>query len=641
LNSKTLVRGVVALLLCVGALARAEEPPPVLMDEQTVRQPRAEASRDPTAAATIVEASRFAGEAKDVAQLIATAPGVAVNDYGGLGQLSTVSIRGSMGNGVLVLLDGLKLDTGSGAATDLASIPRHWVSRVEVLRGAEGAWVGAGALGGAVEIATVPPSVGRWSAEAGAGSFSTFSAGADAALLLGPWTVMGAASVDATGGDFTYLFDPQPGVPGTPLVAQTRANNGALRGGALVKGSRPVGDWRLDALAQLSGGHRNLAGSPYALTPWAWQDDARALASARLAGPTAHPDVDAALSLVARADRLEGRFNQFGPPDPQRGLGLEAGGEVTLRHGAGRLRGLLSVGGEQLASDGLGGARRRLSLGAGVTEDASLLGGRLRLAPALRFDRVGTFDGWSAKLGGRWSLGETLALRGSVGRTFRAPGFAELYLVQGMVSPNPGLKPETTIGGDAALVADGSAGLASLGLFLQRYDDLIVYQRTSFNQVKPFNDLRALASGLEFELASAPWHAAWDMAAALSYTLLATENLEAPAGALGKQLAYRARHRLYARLSAAPGPVEFHAECHHVSLRYQDAANTAAQAIPPTLLFNAGVSLRLATRPALRIHLDVKNLADQRTLLDQVGNPLPGRMVMITLRAGSSTDGAP
>jgi outer membrane receptor protein involved in Fe transport len=611
------------------------------MDEQVVRSPRAEAQGDPTAAATIVQASRFAGEAKDVAQLIATAPGVAVNDYGGLGQLSTVSIRGSMGNGVLVLLDGLKLDTGSGTATDLASIPRHWVSRVEVLRGAEGAWVGAGALGGAVEIATVPPSAGRWSAEASAGSFSTFSAGADGALSLGPWTVMGAASLDATGGDFTYLFDPQPGVPGTPLVAQTRANNGALRGGALVKGSRPAGDWRLDALAQLSGGHRDLAGSPYALTPWAWQDDARALASAKLAGPTAHPDVDAALSLVARADRLEGRFNQFGPPDPQRGLGLEAGGEVTLRHGAGRLRGLLSAGGEQLASDGLGGARRRLSLGAGVTEDASLLGGRLRLAPALRFDRVGTFDGWSAKLGGRWSLGETMALRGSVGRTFRAPGFAELYLVQGMVSPNPGLKPETTIGGDAALVADGSAGLASLGVFLQRYDDLIVYQRTSFNQVKPFNDLRALASGLELELASAPWRAAWDMAAALSYTLLATENLEAPAGALGKQLAYRARHRLYARLSAAPGPVEFHAECHYVSLRYQDPANTAAQAIPPALLFNAGVSLRLATRPALRIHLDVKNLAGQRTLLDQVGNPLPGRMVMITLRAGSSTDGAP
>jgi vitamin B12 transporter len=50
---------------------------------------------DETAATTVVDARQFAGEAKTVAELVTTAPGVAVNDYGGLGQLTTVSIRGS------------------------------------------------------------------------------------------------------------------------------------------------------------------------------------------------------------------------------------------------------------------------------------------------------------------------------------------------------------------------------------------------------------------------------------------------------------------------------------------------------------------------------------------------------------------
>ncbi len=67
------------------------------LDEVVVigRRPRGQVARDPTASATVIEAKRFAGEAKGVAELVATAPGVAVSDYGGLGQLATVSIRGA------------------------------------------------------------------------------------------------------------------------------------------------------------------------------------------------------------------------------------------------------------------------------------------------------------------------------------------------------------------------------------------------------------------------------------------------------------------------------------------------------------------------------------------------------------------
>jgi iron complex outermembrane receptor protein len=39
--------------------------------------------------------------------------------------------------------------------------------------------------------------------------------------------------------------------------------------------------------------------------------------------------------------------------------------------------------------------------------------------------------------------------------------------------------------------------------------------------------------------------------------------------------------------------------------------------------------------------VDVKNLLDDRTLEDPYANPLPGRMVMVTLRAATPTEGAP
>ena len=49
----------------------------------------------------------------------------------------------------------------------------------------------------------------------------------------------------------------------------------------------------------------------------------------------------------------------------------------------------------------------------------------------------------------------------------------------------------------------------------------------------------------------------------------------------------------------------------------------------------------LAAAPELRLALEVRNALDRRTLLDPIGNPLPGRTVMVTLRAGTPTEGRP
>ena len=175
-------RVLLALAVTWAGLARGTEGPPqapVLLDEVVIQLPRAPAPQDPTASATVVEAGRFAGELKGVAELAATAPGVAVRSNGGFGQLTTISIRGSGSGGVRVLLDGIPLDTAAGGGVDLSTIPLHWVDRVEVVRGAEGAYFGAGALGGAVNVVTLPAVAGKWGAEVTGGSFGTVSAVAD------------------------------------------------------------------------------------------------------------------------------------------------------------------------------------------------------------------------------------------------------------------------------------------------------------------------------------------------------------------------------------------------------------------------------------------------------------------------------
>ncbi|HEX9051411.1 MAG TPA: TonB-dependent receptor [Anaeromyxobacter sp.] len=596
----------------------------------------ARAAQDPTASATVVEADRFAGEAKGVADLVATAPGVAVNDYGGLGHLATASIRGSTASGVLVLLDGLPLNTGLGGSVDLSSIPRAWIDRIEIVRGAEGAHYGSGSLGGVINVITRRAPAGTWSAETSAGSFDTYAVSAEGAARAGPASVFLSATGDATSGAFPYLYPETPNDPSGPsLAGRRRTWNGASRAGLMAKAGAPLGeDARLDAVAQVSAGRRELPGWPYLLTPGDLQEDARALLSTRLTTAGLRPDLLVAARASLRLDRLSTRLG--GNDATQSGGAATVAAEGRLVHGPGLLRISAEAEGEAFRGTGLDGVPSRATLAATASEDLAL-GDRARVSPAVRLERVGPFGGVSAKLGGSARVAGPVALRASAGRTFRAPTFAELYLQQGLVDPNPALAPEQGLGGDGGVVLDAAPVYASLGAHATLYRDLIFYQQPGANRLKPFNAGKVLARGLEAEVATAPAPALLGLAISASYTLLATEILKGVEGTLGNEVPHRARHRLYARAAIAPGPATLHLEAHYVGRQYADDANL--HPIPAALLWNAGGSVRLLREPSVRLSLEIRNLLDARDQLDAFGDPLPGRMVLLALRAGSTPEG--
>jgi vitamin B12 transporter len=632
--------GALALAVHVPLAVAAEDPPPVELDEVVVRLPRAEAEEDPTASATVVEADRFAGEAKDVAALVATAPGVAVNDYGGLGQLATASIRGSTADGVLVLVDGLPLNSAFGGGVDLSTIPRHWIERIEVVRGPEGARYGTGSLGGVLNVVTRRPEAGRWAGELAAGSFESFSASADGAAGGSGWTALAAASADSTSGRFPWQHDATLNVPGGTEDVY-RDQNAARRAAGLFKLDAALGGLRLDTLAQLGGGRREIPPAPAdvpskdaadQLSPARrWQEDARALAMVRLSGLSPRPDLALSARAHLRLDRLD--VLVLDQPSEQRGGAAGVETEAALLVGGALLTASLEGGGEVLDDTGAG-SRSRGSVAATLAGDSPLLGGRVRFAPALRLDRVGGFGGWSAKLGATARLSDDWTFRASAGRTFRAPGFAELYLHQGLVRPNPDLVPEVGVGGDAALVVEGRRGFASAGAYATLYRDLILYDPVSNGFLQPRNMGRAVVSGVELEAATAPARGLLGLALSGSYTLLVSRNLRGAPAEVGKWLPHRARHRLYARAAVSPGRFGAHVEAHWVGRQYEDTRNV--HVVPASLLFNAGGAVRLPTRAPVALALELKNALDDRSLVDSIGNPLPGRMVILTVRAGAS-----
>jgi iron complex outermembrane receptor protein len=597
-----------------------------------VRLPQAKAGLAAGASVTVVDAGRYAGEAKGVAELVATSPGVAVTDHG-FGGYAALSIRGSSAEQVKVLLDGVPINPSMGGGVDLSSIPPQWISRVEIVRGTEGVHHGSGALGGVVNVVTVAPRAGTWSTSAAGGSSGTWQADVRGAAGGDAWAVLAAAAASTTTGRFSYLFDDH--VASTPDMLRDRVHNASATAGALVKAFALAGGGRLDVAAQLSGGRRDLPGSPYHPTPEDWQEDARGLASARFRRP-GPGRLFLFASASTRVDRVDARLEDLGGVVArQRGVDTTAAAGAEWTGTAASVAAELEAGMERLWADGMRD-RGRTTLAATFSGEALALDGRARLGPGVRIERRGDLAGVSAKLGGALGPWGPLSLRASGGRTYRAPSFAELYLQQGFVAPNPDLRPEVGIGGDAAVVADGRFGTATVGAFATLYRDLVVYESVSFRRLAPQNAAKSAVRGVEAELATAPSRRLAGLSAALAYTLTDSATLRGREGVLGSELPRKPRHRLFARVAVDAAAAGAHVEAQWISRQWLDTANVVA--IPAALTFGAGASVQLWRAAGLRLHVEARNLLDDRTLGDTYGYPLPGRSVFVTLRATGSNE---
>ncbi|STL48749.1 vitamin B12/cobalamin outer membrane transporter [Escherichia coli] len=83
-------------------------------------------------------------------------PGVDVAQYGGMGQSSSLFIRGTESKHVLVLVDGIPVARpGISNSSDIDQIPVSLVQRIEYIRGPRSAVYGSGAIGGVVNIITM------------------------------------------------------------------------------------------------------------------------------------------------------------------------------------------------------------------------------------------------------------------------------------------------------------------------------------------------------------------------------------------------------------------------------------------------------------------------------------------------------
>ena len=150
----------------------------------------------PTTVVTREEIDRW--QAKSLTDVMRRLPGVDIAQNGGLGQSSSMFIRGTNSSHVLILIDGVRLNqAGISGSSDLSQIPLSLVQRIEYIRGARSAVYGSDAIGGVVNIITGRGKPGT-TLTAGVGSNGYQSYDGSTQQMLGDATKLTMA------GNYTY-----------------------------------------------------------------------------------------------------------------------------------------------------------------------------------------------------------------------------------------------------------------------------------------------------------------------------------------------------------------------------------------------------------------------------------------------------
>lgn len=553
-------------------------------------------------------------QSTSVPELLRGVAGLDIASNGGAGKATSVFLRGTDSDQVLVLVDGVRIGSATAGGAAWQDLPVDLIERIEIVRGPRSGLYGADAVGGVVQIFT------RGGARAGVlpraslsvGSQNTRGASAGIGGGVGTgWFDVGV-SHRSTDGFNTCLGRTTPTYAGCyveePDRDGYRNTSGQVRGGWRFDGGAT-----LDAKALRTEGRTYYDGSVYAGNATDFVQSVYGLNFKAPLNSTASLRAALGRSTDEQANLWEGT-----PGSHFDTTRSSASVQTDLRFGGT----LLSLGvdhtEDKVESDTVYARKSRTDTG--VFAEAQLALGAHALQFALRGDDDEQFGSHTTgSLGWSTALGERLRVYANAGTGFKAPTFNELYY-PGFGNPN--LDPETSTSVEAGVRGEYANSHWSLAAFENRIDDLIGYDASYV----PANIDRARIRGLE-----ADWRAQWG-ATSLAFALTALDPKNRSAGAYdGKLLPRRAKQTARIDLDQRMGAWQFGASLNAQSHRYDDQLNTVRVGGFATLDLRAEHAFARDWTLALR----VANATDKHYETAYLF-PQDGRTVLLTLRYSPS-----
>ncbi|MDV7212032.1 TonB-dependent vitamin B12 receptor [Azotobacter beijerinckii] len=582
------------------------------LDEMVVTAARnAQTLRDSLAAVSLIERDDIErSQAQSVPELLKRLPGVSIANNGGPGKTTSVYLRGTESDHVLVLIDGVRVGsvtTGTAAWQDL---PVEMIERIEVVRGPRSSLYGSEAIGGVIQIFTRKGGDGApkpfFSAGYGTHDTYTGSAGVSGGNAHG-WYSLALSGLDTDG-----INVKSHGTSGYESDADGYRNHSAsLRAG-----------WRFDNGLELEGTFLRAKS----------RNQYDQVNSRRTTGFSAHAH--------GEQNVVSGRA-RFSPLDFWQ-VTLQAGrnedksdtyqdgsfySRFDSRRDSASWQNDLTLAEGHTLTLGVDYQREEANGTTDYDEDSrenngafiQYLGGygRHDWQVSLRRDNNEQFGQHeTGNIAYGYALTDALRATVSYGSAFKAPTFNELYYP---FYGNPDLKEETSRSLEFGLSGVHGWGHWSLNAYRTKVKDLIVYDSSIQG---PANLDEARIRGLELEVGSRSF--GWDWSA--NYSLLEPENSGSGANH-GNELPRRASQMFNLDLDRNIGDFAVGATLHAEGQRYDDVANDNELSGYATLDLRGEYRIT----PEWRLQGRVANLlnADYETAL---GYNQPGQAVYFTVR---------
>ncbi|WP_454828685.1 TonB-dependent vitamin B12 receptor [Pseudoxanthomonas wuyuanensis] len=146
-----------AVALCLSGTALAQSGDATTeLDEIVVTGTRTEvAVRDSLVPAQVIDREQIQrSQARSLLDLLKGRAGISLSNQGGAGKITTLNIRGTESDHVLVLIDGIRIGSATAGLPALQDLPIDQIDRVEIVRGPRSSLYGSEAIGGVIQIFT-------------------------------------------------------------------------------------------------------------------------------------------------------------------------------------------------------------------------------------------------------------------------------------------------------------------------------------------------------------------------------------------------------------------------------------------------------------------------------------------------------
>lgn len=367
----------------------------------------------PMAATVLTREDLDRSQAYDMPELFSSV-GLEMRSSGSFGKQTSLFLRGTNSDHVLVLIDGVRIGSLSSGAIPWEHIPLDQVQRIEIVRGPRAALWGADAVGGVVQIFTrAAPATRRTDFSLGAGAWGNRRGQLQLGTAVAPFSFSGGVSHQRAEG-FDSRIDAETDRDGheqtsVRLSADYRPRDNTVLRVHLLHND---GDTQYDGTAQNQTDHlQRIVGASLLFTPSATYSTTLRLAGSRDEGDN--------YRLTAQGVRSHrSRFNT-------RRLQLSWQNDFTPRPGQHLSLGL-DYHNEMLDSIPRFASTRRYNQALFAAWQGRY--GKQHWYASGRWDDNRDFGGHgTGSLGWNWQWRPEQYLYASYGTAFKAPNFNELY----------------------------------------------------------------------------------------------------------------------------------------------------------------------------------------------------------------------